>query len=224
MNERDPYSRVEYPKLIAWPERIRREWPLLEEVLSTGPSRRLLELGCGPGPTPDPQLRPHPRPQGPLPAGELPPGRGRGGRERDRLPPPHGSAPGRAGALLPDDAGAHPPATTRRCASSGAGRCSSAAGVAPRWRRCSGRPASFPSGLSAASTARPSTRPGPRTWSSSRGEIEEPGAPSTPGSGAPPGHERWTLIGVPSKRLVFVRTLAEGLNTRPGQPPAPARG
>lgn len=49
MSERDPYSRVEYRKLIAWPERIRREWPLLEEVLATAPSRRVLELGCGPG-------------------------------------------------------------------------------------------------------------------------------------------------------------------------------
>jgi glycine/sarcosine N-methyltransferase len=47
--ERDPYSRVEYRRLIAWPERIRREWPLLEEVLGSGPSRRVLELGCGPG-------------------------------------------------------------------------------------------------------------------------------------------------------------------------------
>jgi glycine/sarcosine N-methyltransferase len=49
VSERDPYSRVEYRRLIAWPERIRREWPLLEEVLSSGPSRRVLELGCGPG-------------------------------------------------------------------------------------------------------------------------------------------------------------------------------
>lgn len=49
MSEHDPYSRFEYRKLIAWPERIRREWPLLEEALSSGPSRRLLELGCGPG-------------------------------------------------------------------------------------------------------------------------------------------------------------------------------
>lgn len=47
--ERDPYSRVEYRRLIAWPERIRREWPLLEAVLESGPSRRLLDLGCGPG-------------------------------------------------------------------------------------------------------------------------------------------------------------------------------
>ncbi len=50
----DPYSRLEYRRLIAWPERIRREWPLLEEVLAhgsskRGPSRRLLDLGCGTG-------------------------------------------------------------------------------------------------------------------------------------------------------------------------------
>ncbi len=45
----DPYSRLEYRRLIAWPGRIRREWPLLEEVLTSGPSRRLLDLGCGTG-------------------------------------------------------------------------------------------------------------------------------------------------------------------------------
>lgn len=45
----DPYSRVEYRRLIAWPERIRREWPLLEEVFSSGPARRIVEVGCGPG-------------------------------------------------------------------------------------------------------------------------------------------------------------------------------
>lgn len=45
----DPWSRVDYRRLIAWPERIRREWPLLEKVLGSGPSRRVLDLGCGPG-------------------------------------------------------------------------------------------------------------------------------------------------------------------------------
>ncbi len=50
----DPYSRLEYRRLIAWPARIRREWPLLEEVLTGpraagGPSKRLLDLGCGTG-------------------------------------------------------------------------------------------------------------------------------------------------------------------------------
>jgi len=48
MSEHDPYSRVNYRRLIAWPERIRREWPLLEKVLGSGPSRRVLEVGCGP--------------------------------------------------------------------------------------------------------------------------------------------------------------------------------
>lgn len=45
----DPYSRIDYRRLIAWPERIRREAPFLEEVLGRGPDRRLLDLGCGTG-------------------------------------------------------------------------------------------------------------------------------------------------------------------------------
>ena len=45
----DPYSRVDYRRLVAWPERIAREWPLLEKTLGAGPSRRLLDLGCGTG-------------------------------------------------------------------------------------------------------------------------------------------------------------------------------
>ena len=49
MMSADPYSRVEYRRLIAWPPRIRREWPLIEKALSSGPSRRLLDLGCGTG-------------------------------------------------------------------------------------------------------------------------------------------------------------------------------
>lgn len=47
--ERDPYSRVEYRALIAWPERIKREWPLIEELLQRAPNRRLLDLGSGTG-------------------------------------------------------------------------------------------------------------------------------------------------------------------------------
>ncbi|MGH9456412.1 MAG: class I SAM-dependent methyltransferase, partial [Thermoanaerobaculia bacterium] len=35
--------------MIAWPERIRREAPLLERVLRDGPSNRILDLGSGPG-------------------------------------------------------------------------------------------------------------------------------------------------------------------------------
>ncbi len=45
----DPYSRLQYRRLIAWPRRIEREWPLLGEALGAGPSRRLLDLGCGTG-------------------------------------------------------------------------------------------------------------------------------------------------------------------------------
>lgn len=45
----DPYSRVEYRRLIAWPQRIEREWPFLERTLETAPSRRVLDLGCGTG-------------------------------------------------------------------------------------------------------------------------------------------------------------------------------
>lgn len=45
----DPYSRLDYRRLIAWPARIERERPFLESVLSSAPSRRLLDLGCGTG-------------------------------------------------------------------------------------------------------------------------------------------------------------------------------
>jgi len=45
----DPYSRLQYRRLIAWPSRIEREWPLLRDVLESGPSRRVLDLGCGIG-------------------------------------------------------------------------------------------------------------------------------------------------------------------------------
>ena len=45
----DPYSRLQYRRLIAWPGRIRREAPLLDEVLGSGPERRVLDLGCGTG-------------------------------------------------------------------------------------------------------------------------------------------------------------------------------
>lgn len=45
----DPYARLSYRRLIAWPARITREAPFLREVLGTGPSKRLLDLGCGTG-------------------------------------------------------------------------------------------------------------------------------------------------------------------------------
>lgn len=45
----DPYARLSYRRLIGWPARIEREAPFLREVLASGPSRRLLDLGCGTG-------------------------------------------------------------------------------------------------------------------------------------------------------------------------------
>ena len=45
----DPYSRLSYRRLIAWPERIQREAPFLREILASAPTQRLLDLGCGTG-------------------------------------------------------------------------------------------------------------------------------------------------------------------------------
>ena len=45
----DPYARLSYRRLIAWPARIQREAPFLREVLAEAPSKRLLDLGCGTG-------------------------------------------------------------------------------------------------------------------------------------------------------------------------------
>ncbi len=49
MQPDDPWSRVDYRRLIAWPERLTREWPFLEHVLGTAPNRRVLDLGSGTG-------------------------------------------------------------------------------------------------------------------------------------------------------------------------------
>ncbi len=45
----DPYSRVEYRRLIAWGRRIARESPWLRELLETAPETSVLDLGCGTG-------------------------------------------------------------------------------------------------------------------------------------------------------------------------------
>jgi SAM-dependent methyltransferase len=45
----DPYSRVDYRRMVAWPERIRREAPFLQTVLAGIPARAVLDLGCGTG-------------------------------------------------------------------------------------------------------------------------------------------------------------------------------
>jgi len=47
MTPDDPYSRVDYRRLVAWPQRIEREWPFLERAL--GRSGRVLDLGSGTG-------------------------------------------------------------------------------------------------------------------------------------------------------------------------------
>lgn len=45
----DAESRLHYRRHVAWPSRIRREWPLIEKHLTTAPSERVLDLGCGTG-------------------------------------------------------------------------------------------------------------------------------------------------------------------------------
>ena len=47
--EPDAYGRIAYRGLIAWPERLQREAPFLQRVLSAAPSKQLLDLGCGSG-------------------------------------------------------------------------------------------------------------------------------------------------------------------------------
>jgi len=47
MTQDDPYSRVDYRRLVAWPERIEREWPFLSRAIGTG--GRVLDLGSGTG-------------------------------------------------------------------------------------------------------------------------------------------------------------------------------
>lgn len=48
-SEEDAYGRIAYRGLIAWPERLQREAPLLLRMLEGAPSRRVLDLGCGSG-------------------------------------------------------------------------------------------------------------------------------------------------------------------------------
>ncbi len=47
--DRDLFSRTEYRRVIAWPERIVREAPFLAEVTAPAPNRALLDVGCGTG-------------------------------------------------------------------------------------------------------------------------------------------------------------------------------
>lgn len=45
----DRYAKCDYRSLIAWDERLNREWPFFESVLSDTPSKKLLDLGSGTG-------------------------------------------------------------------------------------------------------------------------------------------------------------------------------
>lgn len=45
----DPYSRVEYRRVIAWDRRIAREGPFLRRLIDGAPDPSVLDLGCGTG-------------------------------------------------------------------------------------------------------------------------------------------------------------------------------
>jgi SAM-dependent methyltransferase len=45
----DPYSRVNYRRLIAWEKRIAREGPFLLSLLDRAPERSVIDIGCGTG-------------------------------------------------------------------------------------------------------------------------------------------------------------------------------
>ncbi len=45
----DRFASIDYGALVDWPARLARESALLERALGNGPSRRVLDLGCGPG-------------------------------------------------------------------------------------------------------------------------------------------------------------------------------
>jgi SAM-dependent methyltransferase len=49
MQPDDPWSRVDYRRLIAWPERIARESPFLDWAFSGASGGPILDLGCGTG-------------------------------------------------------------------------------------------------------------------------------------------------------------------------------
>lgn len=45
----DPYSRLDYRRMVRWKKRRQRESPLLSEILARAPLKRALDLGCGTG-------------------------------------------------------------------------------------------------------------------------------------------------------------------------------
>lgn len=44
-----PYARLNYRRVIAWPERIERESPLLQEEIRQAPEQSVIDIGCGTG-------------------------------------------------------------------------------------------------------------------------------------------------------------------------------
>lgn len=49
MDKPDRYASFDYSRLISWSDRLKREWPFLEKVLGSAPSRDVLDLGSGTG-------------------------------------------------------------------------------------------------------------------------------------------------------------------------------
>lgn len=49
MQTEDPYRRLNYRRLIAWPQRLERERPFLEDLLRAAPEPSVVDLGCGTG-------------------------------------------------------------------------------------------------------------------------------------------------------------------------------
>lgn len=49
MTSHDPYSRVDYRRLVRWKKRIEREGPFLRRMLERAPRRSVLDVGCGTG-------------------------------------------------------------------------------------------------------------------------------------------------------------------------------
>jgi len=45
----DRYASFDYRKMIAWDDRLKREWPLFDELLRSAPSKKVLDLGSGTG-------------------------------------------------------------------------------------------------------------------------------------------------------------------------------
>ena len=45
----DPYSRVDYRRIVGFPQRIQRESSFLIKTLTTAPNTRIIDLGCGTG-------------------------------------------------------------------------------------------------------------------------------------------------------------------------------